>query len=233
MPEFRRLGQLVDQRHRSFGGGNQQPGFSWIRSLTFEAGLLIHDPTAFDVTAGANLAINAAAAMRGNYGFSVGIPAVGNRFGRLDDIPAYAAFTQTYLFDINSLTMADGDLLEISNVNDGAVNLISVNLGYTLANGYFLRFDTRDDTSGAVIGTNVLVNDGAMKIDAEFMAASYAGADNGYMRAYIDGVLVDQAVDLDNDGRLVRQVRLGVIGVDAGTSGTLYYDDYRYTNQVR
>jgi hypothetical protein len=235
MPDFRRLGQLFDVYggFKRFGGGKSRAGFNWQRSLTFEAGLIISDPTGFDAQAGANLAVNAAAAMRGNYGFSVGIPAVGNRFGRLDNLPEYATFTESFLFDPNSIVMANADIFEFCNVNDLAFNLIGLDFGFTLANGYFIRMNSRDDTAGALTGVNNLVNDEAMHIEAEYKAADFAGANNGFVRLYINGVLVDQFLDIDNDGRFVQQVRIGVIGVDPGTSGTLYYDNYRYSNQIR
>ena len=63
-------------------------------------------------------------------------------------------------------------------------------------------------------------------VELDWQRASAAGADDGSFRLWIDGVLQSTLTGMDNDTRAVDYVRLGVISLKAGTSGTMYFDEF-------
>lgn len=237
MPSFRRLGDPfgVFGRLHGFGSGNQQPGFHWDRRVTFEQGALISYPTGFDTFAGANLNVNAAAAMRGNYGFELGIPNVNNRWGNIDNIPEYTKITAAFLFDPNSIVMANADVFSAITFNGSGPVFTgaTLSLGYLLATGYFLRLVGRLDSGANVFGAFINIADVAMQITMEWMASTAVGANNGYLRLFVNNVLVDNIAGIDNDTFNVNQIRFGATGIDPGTSGSVYFDNICYSNKIR
>ena len=66
-----------------------------------------------------------------------------------------------------------------------------------------------------------------------FLAAAGAGANNGGVALWIDGVQRGSLSGLDNDTRRIERVRLGAASsVDAGTIGTYYLDSFESRRQT-
>jgi YD repeat-containing protein len=64
-------------------------------------------------------------------------------------------------------------------------------------------------------------------IEIDWKAATGAGANNGYLSLWLDGVLQETKSGIDNDTRRVDEVRFGPSsGIDSGSSGTVYYDTF-------
>ena len=64
-------------------------------------------------------------------------------------------------------------------------------------------------------------------IELDWRAATAAGANNGGLTFWIDGVQRANLTTMDNDTRRIDRVRLGAItGIDAGTRGTYYFDAF-------
>ena len=65
------------------------------------------------------------------------------------------------------------------------------------------------------------------QIELDWRAASAVGANNGGLTLWIDGVLKGDLNGADNDTLRIDRVRLGgVAGIDAGTRGTYYFDEF-------
>jgi hypothetical protein len=72
----------------------------------------------------------------------------------------------------------------------------------------------------------VYINNAWQAIEIEWQAASMPGANNGYMRLYVNNMLADEFLNLDNDTRTISEVSLGVSDIPAGTTGTVYFDTF-------
>jgi hypothetical protein len=241
MPGFRRLGMPFGDLNNfdRFGSGNVRPGFNWYRSLTFEAGQLISSPTGFDALSGAGAAdldATAAAAIRGNYGYALVIPNTQIRYGRILNTGNSTIFTLQFLIDPNSITMANNDLFRIITVISPGPggDAWAMNLQYTVASGYQMNIRAREDDTGFVVGAFADIPDNATMVEVKFRASEYDGADNGSIRMFINNVEDGSVTGLDNDQENVDDIYVGAItGLDAGTTGTIYFDNIRYANAIR
>ena len=64
-------------------------------------------------------------------------------------------------------------------------------------------------------------------LELDWRAATTAGANNGGLTLWIDGVQQADLTGVDNDTRRIDQVRLGAAsGVDTGTRGTYFFDAF-------
>ena len=67
----------------------------------------------------------------------------------------------------------------------------------------------------------------ARLVEVEWQTASAAGANDGYVKFWINDVLVDTLSGLDTDARNVTKAVIGAAaGVDAGTAGTVFWDGF-------
>ncbi len=192
------------------------------------------DTSDFDSVAtsgGATLVASAMAALRGNYGAAVtpagaGTYAMGRLTGALDE----GLFATGMLLDPHSLTMADGDSFTVLAVYmdvavGGTTWVASVQLKRS-SGQYTLQARYASDAGSWTYLTAVAIDDGPHSLALIHEAASSAGANDGEVRFYVDGLLVGSATGIDNDQRLPDAVQFGAFeGVDAGTSGTFYVDE--------
>jgi hypothetical protein len=89
----------------------------------------------------------------------------------------------------------------------------------------------RTDAGGNVEVGRFPIADVAQLHCYEWRASS--GLDDGFLRFYIDGVLQGSADFVDNDQHDVDSIILGAIAaLDAGTSGTIFFDNIRWSNQM-
>lgn len=100
------------------------------------------------------------------------------------------------------------------------------------AGAYQLRAALLDDGATWISTNWFTISDAPHFVELDWRAATAAGANNGGLILWIDGT---QQVDLpgvDNDTRRVDRARLGVLtGIDAGTSGTYYFDAFESRRQ--
>ncbi len=60
-----------------------------------------------------------------------------------------------------------------------------------------------------------------------------AGANNGRLTFWLDGTQQASVTGINNDTRRIDTVRVGVVtGLDAGTSGTEYFDAFESRRQT-
>jgi hypothetical protein len=82
----------------------------------------------------------------------------------------------------------------------------------------------RDDNSQADTAFYPL-SAGAHSIEIDFQRASGAGASNGSLRLWIDDVLKQTLLGIDNDQAGIDHVRLGALSVKSGAGGMLLFDE--------
>ena len=131
-----------------------------------------------------------------------------------------------FYFDPNSITMGNNNNHYIFVGYDRSdIMIFRIEFEYSSGN-YRLRSTVKEDSIYRYIGiTNI--DDNPHAIEIEWQAATAAGANDGVIKLWVDGVqkLSNQA--LDNDTTQVDYVRLGaVFGVDTGTRGTYYFDAF-------
>jgi RHS repeat-associated protein len=99
---------------------------------------------------------------------------------------------------------------------------------------YKLQAQAQNNAESWIEGAAVDTLDAAQLIEVEYKAASAAGANDGYLKLWINDSLVDTISNLDNDTYLIDTTSLGVVGsLDAGTSGTVYFDAFESYKTVR
>jgi hypothetical protein len=91
----------------------------------------------------------------------------------------------------------------------------------------------RNDKSGWSNSTWLTISDAPHSIELDWRAATAAGANNGGLTLWIEGVQQASLTGIDNDTRRIDRVRLGpVSGLDSGTRGTYYLDAFESRKQT-
>ncbi|HEX5839465.1 MAG TPA: hypothetical protein VFY26_16635, partial [Anaerolineales bacterium] len=138
--------------------------------------------------------------------------------------PLYRA---RFYFDPNSISMASGDTHIILRGYSGSSTVVlRVEIGYS-AGGYQVRAGLANDGSTFTDTTWVSLTDAPHVIELDWHAAAGAGANDGSLTLWVDGVERHKLVGIDNDTRRIDRVLLGALAsVDAGTRGTYYFDAF-------
>jgi hypothetical protein len=181
------------------------------------------------------VAVTNAAALDGSFGLEVTMDGSTNNAHVRDLSPNdETTFRATFLFDANALTMTDGDWHFIAtwraepggpaghpSPRNEMRLLVRFRQGQT--NPYKIRIVCRNDNgTWAQPGGHSLPLNGSSELTVEWQA----GADGaGFCNFYRNGIL-RATTTLDNDQRTIGSSTLGVAGVDAGTSGSSYWDRF-------
>jgi hypothetical protein len=145
-------------------------------------------------------------------------------------------FRARFYFDPNSIAMTDGNAHYLSIGYDAVSTTPSAvfNVDFRFSTGnYQIRLRQQDDSQATVSTGWVTISDAPHVIEMEWWAATGAGANNGGVTLWIDGVQSGSLSGLDNDTRRIERVRLGAAsGIDAGTLGTYYLDAFESRRQT-
>lgn len=141
-------------------------------------------------------------------------------------------YSAEFLLDMNDLAMTDGDWHFVGTWRreiPSAKNAMRVIVRYRAGqvNPYKIRIVCRNDNnSWTQPGGNSLPPNGSSTIKVEWQQSSGVDTNDGICRFYRNGVLRVEATNLDNDTYTMGSATLGVAQVDAGTSGSQYYDSF-------
>ena len=148
----------------------------------------------------------------------------------IDDSPANeTTFSARFNFDINSLSMTTGERFRFMQFKMDAERPAFIVLKYD-AGVYSIQLNTlRDDFTKVKTGW-VTLPDAPTTIEVEWQQSS--GADDGFAKLYLDGVLQDERTGLDNDQITITSFRMGFTSKLAGKSisGIFYIDDVATSN---
>lgn len=203
---------------------------TWDKTADLEEG----DLTDFNATSGTGLSASGAAARSGSYGFAVAITDTTVRYGQFTG-PADTSMTIEWNFNLNSLTMADGDMFRTAGcLNPTASSILRAAILRTGADYILVASATEDGGGGGVtIGSYTLPSVSAWYlIRLVWKAATAPGANDGRVYFYVGGTTIGSLTSLDTDAQTIDDIKWGAVqGLDAGTSGTVYFDDMRYANE--
>src|SRR5688572_9476730 len=151
-----------------------------------------------------------------------------------DDSPnAEAGYRVRFYFDPNSISMASGDAHFIFKGFSGlSTDVLQLELRNS-AGSYQIRAKILNDGSAFVVTNWFTINDASHYIELDWQAATAAGANNGGVTLWVDGIQQQDLTGVDNDTWRIDRARLGALaGMDPGTSGTYYFDAFESRRQT-
>jgi hypothetical protein len=183
-------------------------------------------------TNGGDLHASLSAALDGIYGLEA---VINNRTSMYvqDDQPVAESHNRVrFKFDPNSIVMAVNDEHVIFRSYATRSNFI-VSLVFGYRDGtYFIQPAVFNDSGQLYASTRLPISDAAHTLEIDWLAATSAGANNGGLTLWIDGVQRYSLVGLDNDTHRIEWSRLGPLaGLDSGTQGSYYFDTYESQRQ--
>ncbi len=199
----------------------------------FESGDLTKWTTA--VTDGGDLSVGSTAALHGSYGLSVYINDTGAKYVQ-DNTPTNTSIYRfRFYINPNGLVMANNDLFTLMKVtgNPSASQNLWINFLYTTVAGYKIQVYAKKDDTTSLVTSNYVLSNTLHYIEINWKAATSAGANDGFMSLYIDdpNTPVETLSNIDNDTLNIQKFYFGAVaGLDAGTSGTFYLDDFASNN---
>jgi len=178
------------------------------------------------VTDGSDLSVSPAAALNGSYGVQAVIND-NNSIYMTDNTPnAEPRYRARFYFDPNSIVMADRDAHYLLYGYTGAIPVLRVELRSSKGN-YQLRAAARNDSNGWTNSSWRNISDALHFIELDWQAASIAGASDGGLAFWIDGVQVANLSSIANGTRRIDSAQIGAVAeIDAGTRGTYYFDAF-------
>ena len=145
-----------------------------------------------------------------------------------DDLPeAETHYQASFYFDPNSITMTSGDThIIFGGYSNTSTLILRVRFGRDAGN-YQLQAALLNDGSTWMSTTWHTISDAYHQIKLDWKAATAAGANNGNLAFWVDNHQLPELAGVDNDTRRIDRARLGAVnGVDTGTRGTYYFDEF-------
>jgi hypothetical protein len=180
-------------------------------------------------TDGGDLSVSTAAKLVGNFGLQANID--DNRAIYVTDGSPFAEpkYRARFYFDPNSIRMASGNAHYIfyGYTGSSSTGLVRVELRYS-GGTYQLRGSLLNDATTWRSSNWFTISDARHRVEISWRAATAAGANNGVLTLWIDGVNKASLTGVDNDTRRIGFIRLGAVAsIDSGTRGTYYFDAFQ------
>lgn len=186
-------------------------------------------------TGGGDLSAATSATLMGTYGLQAVINDNTSLYVSDTSPVNESRYRARFYFNPHSISMVSGDvhtLLLGRNGSGSNVFAVQLNNNTGTTSGYRIRTQIYSDGGSAVNGTYFGISNATHFIEIEWQAATAAGANNGYIILWIDGVDMYASPGVDNDSRRVEEVRFGAAaGIDTGTRGTYYLDAFESRRQ--
>ncbi|HEX6268592.1 MAG TPA: hypothetical protein VFZ43_00015 [Anaerolineales bacterium] len=205
-----------------------------VSDLIFADGFESGDLSAWSSssTDSGDLSVSGAAAVVGTQGMQVLIDDTNTVYVTDDSPTAETRYRARFYFDPNSIAMASNDAHFIfKGFLGNSTQMLQVELRNS-SGAYQLRGKVMNDSSAFVLSNWFTISDGPHFIELDWRAATSAGANNGGLTFWIDGVQQANLTGVDNDTWRIDRVRLGAVaGLDAGTTGSYYFDAFESRRQ--
>ena len=177
---------------------------------------------------GGDLSAGPSAALIGSQGLQAVIDD-NNPLVVIDESPALETrYRVRFYFDPNSIPMAigDGHLIFLGSSGGGTVQHLQLELRFQSI-GYEVRALLMNDVKTMIATSWLPLSDAPHALELDWRASTAAGANNGSLTFWIDGVQQANLTGVDNDTRRIDQARLGAVsGVDSSTRGTYFFDAF-------
>ena len=182
---------------------------------------------------GGDLSVTSSAAIAGSYGLQAIINDTTAMYVNDDSPAAEPRYRFRFDFDPNSLSMRDGDAHIIFRGYSGTTTVaIRVEFGFS-SGAYQIRAALVNDGSTWTDTNWFPLSDGPHSVELDWRAATSAGANNGGLTLWLDGVPQADITGVDNDTLRLDRARLGALAsIDTGTSGTYYFDAFESRRQT-
>jgi hypothetical protein len=178
------------------------------------------------VTDAGDLSVNTAAALSGSYGLSVVVDSNDGIYIQDSTPVSESRYRPRFYFDPNTISMVHGDTHTILVGYSGSTTPFIVQFRRNQGS-YQIRAQMLNDSTSYLNTAWYTISDAAHFIEIDWKASSAAGANNGYISLWIDGILKETKSGIDNDTRRIDEIRLGPsAGVNSGTRGTYYFDAF-------
>ena len=180
-----------------------------------------------------DLSVSGTAALVGSWGMQALINDTNTNYVTDDTPNAEPRYRARFYFDSNSLIMGSTDAHFIFKGFMGtATDTLQVELRPG-SGAYQVRAKLLNDAGTFIVTNWFTISDAPHFIELDWRASTSAGANNGGLTLWIDGVQQADLTGVDNDTLRVDRVRLGALsGIDAGTSGTYYFDAFESRRQT-
>ncbi len=198
--------------------------FDCVAEDGFDSGEL--DPV-WNLYNGANVSVQSFAALAGKLGLEVNLEDLGSNSGgqlQLRGVTSRNRHGLRFRFDPNTVEMANGSSLNLAIALQGG----SLPRPFTAmlkrnAGGLALQIQSRDD-NGVTKNTQFAISDAPHVLEIDWQRSQTVHAPTGYLRIWLDGVLVDQHVGVDNDAQSITELRVGALGILGAAKGKVYLD---------
>jgi hypothetical protein len=179
------------------------------------------------VTDGGDLSVTTAAALVGARGMQA---VVDNNTAIYvtDDTPnAEARYRARFYFDPNSILMSNGnEHIIFYGYNGTTTAVVRIDLRRS-SSQYQLRAGLMSDSGSWSMGAWTTITDARHWLELDWRASTASGANNGALTFWIDGTQITNLTGINNDTHRIDRARLGAVaGIDSGTRGTYYFDDF-------
>jgi len=198
--------------------------------ITFEG----NDLSEFDATvtdSGDLAAAGGDAALYGSYGMAATIDDTNVRRGRITSVSNWSHLRFGFYFDPNGISMGSGNEFVIAAGNGGNSEFLLF-LKYDGSN-YQLMLKVYTDSSSSKT-SYVTITDDKHWVEVEMERSTGAGNDDGYGQFWVDdvsGAADASTTGLDDDTEDFDELDFGATeSIDAGISGTLYFDQLTWNN---
>jgi hypothetical protein len=165
--------------------------------------------------------------MTGSYGMQASI-ANNNSIYVTDDHPnGETRYRARFYFNPNSIVMSNGNAHYLFYGYSGnSTVVLRVELRFSGGN-YQLRASLINNSSTWSTTSWYAISNARHSIEMYWMAATAAGANNGSLTFWIDGIQRAGLTGINNNVRRIDRIRLGpVAGIDTGTRGIYYFDSF-------
>jgi hypothetical protein len=167
---------------------------------------------------------------------NVAVPSAAASYVQSSHPSAEPAYRARFYVNLRSLAMGEGDEFDLFDAYDGtdpappltngspAFRLVVRRVSGVNRLSAYARLNSGNESQ---IASTVALANGWREIEVNWSKATAAGAGNGQLGLWVDGVARSGLTGLNNDLEVVNYVRWGSVnGVAVSTSGTLRLDDF-------
>jgi hypothetical protein len=174
----------------------------------------------------------------GNQGLEVNVasPDRGAAYLQSSHPSGEVTYRARFFMNLRGLAMSEGDEFDLLAAYDGSDPVPPATTGnaelrivvrQSAGQKVLSAFVRTDAGSELEIPATVPLVDGWRMVEINWARATAAGANNGLLELWVDGVKRAGRTGVDNDTTVINYVRWGTVtGVDLGTSGTFKLDEY-------
>lgn len=184
------------------------------------------------MTDSGDLSVSAAAALAGTRGLQAVLDDNTSIYVTDDSPSAESRYRARFYFDPNTITMTNGNAHFLLYGYSGTTTVV-VQVEFRRSSSvYQVRAALRNDANTFTNTNWFTISDAPHFIEFDWRASTAAGANNGGLTLWIDGVQQATVTSIDNDTRRIDRVQLGAVaGIDSGTRGTYYFDAFESRRQ--